>query len=64
MLTNYQQPLALDALAAAYAEAGQYKNAVVTAQKAYNMALQLGLDELALNSNERLKLYQMGRPYR
>ena len=33
-LTRHSQPLALDALAAAYAEAGRFDEAVVTAQKA------------------------------
>jgi protein O-mannosyl-transferase len=64
VLTDSQQPLALDALAAAYAEAGKFDNAVETAQKALKLALQLGPKELALGLKNRLKLYQAGQPYR
>ena len=64
ILTDYQQPLSLDALAAAYAETGKFDKAVVTAQKALKLALQLGPEELALGLKKRLKLYQTGQPYR
>ena len=64
MLTGHRQPLALDALAAAYAETEDFNKAVGTAQKALSLALQLGPKELALGLEKRLKLYQLGRPYR
>ncbi len=64
MLSSNQQPLALDALAAAYAESGNFDKAVVTTQRALKLALQLGLKELALGLEKRLKLYQIGQPYR
>jgi tetratricopeptide (TPR) repeat protein len=64
ILTDYQQPLSLDALAAAYAETGKFDKAVVTAKKALKLALQLGPEELALGLKKRLKLYQTGQPYR
>lgn len=64
ILTNYQQPLALDALAAAYAETERFDEAVITAKKALKLALQLGPKELALGLKKRLKLYQTGQPYR
>jgi tetratricopeptide (TPR) repeat protein len=64
ILTSYQQPLALDALAAAYAENEKFDKAVVTAQKALKLALQMGPKELALGLKKRLKLYQTGQPYR
>jgi len=38
-LTSYSRPLALDALAAAYAEARRYDDAVFTAKKALELAL-------------------------
>jgi len=63
-LTGHQQPLALDALAAAYAETGNFDKAVKTAQKALRLAMQLGPKELALGLEKRLKLYQVRRPYR
>lgn len=63
-LTDFQQPLALDALAAAYAETGKFDKAIVTAQRALELALQLGPEEHVLGLKKRLKLYQTGHPYR
>ena len=62
-LQNYSQPLSLDALAAAYAEAGRFKEAVLTAQKGLELALKMGSKELP-GLESRLKLYHAGRPYR
>ena len=64
MLTGYQQPLALDALAAAYAENGKFDKAILAAQKAFKLSLQVGPKELALGLQMRLKLYQSEQPYR
>jgi tetratricopeptide (TPR) repeat protein len=64
MLTNYQQPLALDSLAAAYAENGKFDKAVLAAQNALKLALQVGPKELVLGLQKRLKLYQSEQPYR
>jgi Flp pilus assembly protein TadD len=64
VLTDYQQPLALDSLAAAYAESGRFDEAVATAQKALKLALKLGPEELALELKKRLELYQARQPYR
>jgi len=63
-LTKYKQPLGLDALAAAYAEAGKYDDAVFTAEKALELALLYGPEELVSGINKRLSLYKSGRPYR
>ena len=63
-ITQYNQPLALDALAAAYAEAERFDEAVLTAQKALKLALEYGPEELALGLKERLQLYQGKRPFR
>jgi tetratricopeptide (TPR) repeat protein len=63
-ITRYNQPLALDALAAAYAETGRFDAAVPTIQKALQLALLVGPKELATGLKERLKLYQAERPYR
>jgi len=56
--------LALDALAAAYAESGRFDAAVLTATKGLKLAIQHGLKELALGLKNRLQLYQAGHPYR
>ena len=63
-LHNYNQPLSLDALAAAYAETGRFKEAILTARKGLELALKMGPKELALGLENRLKLYQVGYPYR
>ncbi len=58
------QPLALDALAAAYAETGKFDEAVTAAKKALELALKQGSNKLALTIKKRLQLYQKERPYR
>jgi tetratricopeptide (TPR) repeat protein len=63
-ITQYNQPLALDALAAAYAEAGRFDAAVLTAQNGLKLALVFGPEELASGLKKRLQLYQNKRPYR
>ncbi|RZB36212.1 MAG: hypothetical protein SRB2_02371 [Desulfobacteraceae bacterium Eth-SRB2] len=61
---RYDQPLALDALAAAYAETGKFDQAVTSAKKALELALKQGHSELVLPLKKRLQLYQKGLPYR
>lgn len=63
-VTRYNQPLALDALALAYAETKRFDAAVLTAQKALKLALLYGPQELALGLKKRLQLYQSELPYR
>jgi len=63
-VTKYSQSLALDALAAAYAETGKFDIAVLTAQKGLELAEQQGPKELALGIKKRLELYMTGQPYR
>jgi len=63
-LTDYQQPLALDALAAAYAENGKFDKAVLVAQKALKLAFHTGPKELLQGLNTRRQLYQARQPYR
>jgi tetratricopeptide (TPR) repeat protein len=54
----------LDTLAAAYAEAGQFSNAVVTARTALALARQTGLTNDVREISTRLALYKAGRPCR
>jgi tetratricopeptide (TPR) repeat protein len=63
-ITKNNEPLALDALAAAYAETGNFDSAISVAKNALKIALQQGPEELALGLKERFKLYQEKRPYR
>ena len=63
-LTNYRQPLGFDALAAAYAETGRFREAVSFAQKGIDLALRIGPPELLMGLEKRMKLYRAGLPYR
>jgi protein O-mannosyl-transferase len=62
-LTQFRQPFAIDALAAAYAETGQFNEAIFTADKAHKMALMQGDGALARGLEERLKFYRNKMPY-
>jgi hypothetical protein len=62
-LTRYARPLMIGTLAAAYAEAGRFDDAVQAANKARLLALASGLKELA-NKNQQLgELYRAHHPY-
>ena len=63
-IAQYKQPLALDVLAAAYAETGKFDEAVTTAKKALELALIQGANEPVSALKKRLQLYEKGRPYR
>ena len=54
----------LDVLAAAYAEAGRFNDAIEAAHKAADLAQASGQKALTAQIRERLKWYQAGRPYR
>lgn len=62
-LTEYKIPIMIGTLAAAYAEAGQFSNAVAACQKARDLALELGQKNVAENNEQLLKLYQSGKAY-
>jgi Flp pilus assembly protein TadD len=63
-LWGYKDPGFLDTLAAAYAEAGRFPEAVATAQKAVSLAASLGSREVVREFEERLQGYEAGCPYR
>jgi tetratricopeptide (TPR) repeat protein len=63
--TGGRLPEALDVLAAAYAEAGRFSDAVETARRALSLAqARPGGGELAGRLAARLTLYEAGQPYR
>ena len=62
-LTDYKEPLLVGTLAAAYAEAGRFPEAVSAAGKARALALAAGQKEIAQRNQELLELYQAGHAY-
>jgi Tfp pilus assembly protein PilF len=62
--TRRRDLAALDALAAAYAAAGRFDEAVTTAQAAVALAVAAGQGEIADQFKERLVLYQRREAYR
>ena len=63
-LFGENEPTALDTLAAAYAEAGQFPEAVKAAERAVNLASAQNQKALADRLRTRLELYRKGTPYR
>jgi tetratricopeptide (TPR) repeat protein len=63
-LTGHRVAAALDTLAAAYAEAGRFGEAIKTASKAIDMATAAGNEKLAQKIHVRVVLYRQGVPYR
>jgi hypothetical protein len=55
---------ALDTLAAAYAEAGRFGEAIKTASQAIDLATAAGDEKLAQIIRGRVVLYRQGVPYR
>jgi len=62
--TQYNQPELLDTLAAAYAEAGRYDDAVRVATQALQAASSAGKGDLVEQIRARLSLYKQHKPYR
>jgi tetratricopeptide (TPR) repeat protein len=63
-LTGYKQPLMIGTLAAAYAEAGRFTEAMATAEKARTLAEESGQTALAARNRELLELYRSGQAVR
>ncbi len=57
-------PAFRDTLAAAYAEAGQFDNAVAAQERAIEMLRTAGRDDEVADYQNRLDLYRYGQPYR
>ena len=62
--TDFQAPLALDALAAAYAEVGQFDKAISTAQRALRVARSGKQPQTTRAIEGRLRSYQAGQAHR
>jgi tetratricopeptide (TPR) repeat protein len=62
-LTEWKQPFMMGTLAAAYAEAGRFPEAIAMAEKARDQARADKLDEVVKRNEELLALYRAGKPY-
>jgi tetratricopeptide (TPR) repeat protein len=63
-VTAYQKAPMIGTLAATYAEAGRFQDAIVAAEKAVAVARQAGEDSVVKRNEELLQLYRDGKPYR
>jgi hypothetical protein len=61
--THYQQTMMIGTLAAAYAEAGRFDEAMSTGQKACALASEHGDTDLLKRNQELVTLYQAHQPY-
>jgi tetratricopeptide (TPR) repeat protein len=61
---RHQNVIALDALAAAYATAGRYDEAVRAAQTGLDLATAVGQRDVAAQFRQRIQLYQSRQPLR
>ena len=62
-LSQYEEPALIYTLAAAYAEAGRFGDAVATAEKARAIALERGQKEMADQNQPLVDLYKSGHAY-
>lgn len=62
-LTQYHEPVLLYTLAAAYAEAGRFADAVATADQARTLALERGESDLVARNEPLVNLYKSGHPF-
>ncbi len=63
-LSKGRDPRLLDTLAAAYAEAGRFTDAVTTAHKALDLATKQNAPALEKSLQAELSQYEAGRPFR
>ena len=59
-----REPLFLDTMAAAHADAGRFKEALVAQREAVELAGRLGDAKLKAELEKRIAAYEGGKPYR
>jgi Flp pilus assembly protein TadD len=62
-MTGFKQPGIVGTLAAAYAEAGRFPEAVTTVETAIKLATASGNRQIAAANQQLLLLYRLGKPY-
>ena len=62
-LTGYKEPMPVQTLAVALAEAGRFEDAVAAAEKARQLALAGGQSQLAENDLKLIKMFTNRQPY-
>jgi tetratricopeptide (TPR) repeat protein len=62
-LTSYERPVLIGTLAAAYAQAGRFEDAVNGAERARRLAAAMGQENVAKKNAELEELYRAGRAY-
>jgi len=62
-VTRFQKPVMIGTLAAAYAEAGRFEDAIAAAQKAQMVAKESGHAEVAERNGQLLELYRASSAY-
>jgi len=62
-LTEYNRPDLLDTLAAAYAAAGKFDEAVAIAERAFELSQSTGQSHLEGEIQNHLRFYKVGKPY-
>jgi Flp pilus assembly protein TadD len=63
-LTEHREPLFIGTLAAAHAEEGHFTEAISAAERARNLAREIGSEEIERRNAELLELYRAGKPFR
>lgn len=63
-IAGEEYPEAFDLLAAAYAEAGKWKEAVGAAQRASSLATKAGRRDITADLERKIKLYESGQAFR
>lgn len=62
-LTQYHEPALVYTLAAAYAEAGRFDDAVATADKARMLAIKQGQKQIVNQEDPMVEMYKAGFPF-
>jgi tetratricopeptide (TPR) repeat protein len=62
-LTQFREPMFIGTLAAAYAEASRFDDAVKTAEKAIDLATAAGQNVLANKNRQLIELYRAGKSF-